>query len=108
MKRVAKLLVPLALAVCILNPRIVIAHPGSGIVGDSQGNVPLSVINRGLLKFTPDGKVTLVLEQTCYWITADAPGSEWTNAHGGQHDYRPRVRKAGADGEVTTLATFPE
>ena len=41
----------------------VLAHPGSGIVVDRQGNVFVGDINRGLLKFTPDGKVAVVLRE---------------------------------------------
>jgi len=48
------------------------AHPGSGIMVDSQGNVFVGDINRGLLKFAPDGKVTVVLKEAGHWLTADA------------------------------------
>ena len=51
-----------------------LAHPGSGIVVDSQGNVFVGDINRGLLKFTPDGKVTVVLKEAGHWLTVDSEG----------------------------------
>jgi hypothetical protein len=50
------------------------AHPGSGIVVDSQGNVFVADINRGLLKFTPDGKVSVVMKQAGHWLAVDAAG----------------------------------
>jgi enterochelin esterase family protein len=31
--------------------------------------------------------------------------AEWTDAHSDAHDYRPRVRKVGRDGNLTTLGT---
>jgi len=49
-----------------------VAHPGSGIVVDPQGNVFVADINRGLLKFTPDGKVTVVLKEAGHWLAVDA------------------------------------
>jgi len=48
------------------------AHPGSGIVVDSQGNVFVADINRGLLKFAADGKVTVVLKEAGHWLTLDS------------------------------------
>ena len=49
-----------------------LAHPGSGIVVDGQGNVFVSDINRGLVKFSPDGKVSVVLREAGHWLTVDA------------------------------------
>ena len=66
-----KALLPLML-VWALVPFGVRAHPGSGIVVDSQGNVFVSDINRGLLKFSPDGKVTVVLKEAGHWLALDA------------------------------------
>ena len=48
-----------------------VAHPGSGIVVDAQENVFVADINRGLLKFSPDGKVTVVLKEAGHWMTLD-------------------------------------
>src|SRR4030095_16341404 len=50
------------------------AHPGSGIVIDSQGNVFVSDINRGLLRFGDDGTATAVLKVAGHWITVDTTG----------------------------------
>lgn len=50
----------------------VLAHPGSGIVVDPQGNVFVGDINRGLLKFTPDGKVAVVLREAGHFLAVDA------------------------------------
>src|SRR5256885_2245452 len=47
------------------------AHPGSGIVVDSQGNVFVGDINRGLLKFTPQGNVSVVLQEGGHWLAVD-------------------------------------
>jgi hypothetical protein len=51
---------------------VAFAHPGSGIVVDSRGNVFVADINRGLLKFTPDGTVTIVLKEAGHWLALDA------------------------------------
>jgi hypothetical protein len=64
----------LILFVCSLVASLAHAHPGSGIVVDSQGNVFVADINRGLLKFTPDGKVTVVLQEAGHWLAVDAGG----------------------------------
>lgn len=50
------------------------AHPGSGIVVDKHGNVFISDINRGLIKFSPDGKVTIVLKEAGHWLAIDTNG----------------------------------
>ena len=70
MKTLSRSLVFLLAAVSSLN--VVSAHPGSGIVVDSQGNVFVSDINRGLLKFTPDGKVEVVLKEAGHWLALDS------------------------------------
>jgi sugar lactone lactonase YvrE len=51
--------------------RTVSAHPGSGIVVDSQGNVFVSDINRGVLKFTQQGNVSVVLKEGSHWLAID-------------------------------------
>jgi hypothetical protein len=52
-----------------------LAHPGSGIVVDSDGNVFVADINRGLLKFTPDGRVLVVLKEAGHWLAEDNGGN---------------------------------
>jgi hypothetical protein len=52
--------------------RTVSAHPGSGVVVDSQGNVFVSDINRGLLKFAPSGNVSVVLNEAGHWLAIDS------------------------------------
>ena len=47
------------------------AHPGSGIVVDSQGNVFVADINRGLLRFSGDGSVSVVLKEAGHWLAVD-------------------------------------
>jgi sugar lactone lactonase YvrE len=49
-----------------------LAHPGSGIYVDSHGDVYVSDIARGLLKFAPDGSVTVVMKEAGHWLTVDA------------------------------------
>jgi hypothetical protein len=68
MKRLAVLTLAAHLGFATLS----LAHPGSGIVVDAQGNVFVSDINRGLLKFSPDGKVTVVLKEAGHWLAVDA------------------------------------
>ena len=69
MKALSRSLIFLLAAVSLLNSAS--AHPGSGIVVDSQGNVFVGDINRGLLKFTPDGKVSVVLKEAGHWTADD-------------------------------------
>ncbi len=67
-----KCLAVLTLAAQLGFATLSLAHPGSGIVVDAQGNVFVSDINRGLLKFSPDGKVTVVLSAAGHWLAVDA------------------------------------
>jgi sugar lactone lactonase YvrE len=66
-----------------------LAHPGSGIVVDSQGNVFVADINRGLLKFTPDGKVTVVLRVAGHWLAVD-DGKKFERMEFEKSDHWPR------------------
>jgi hypothetical protein len=59
------------MAVVWLSSLTVSAHPGSGIAVDSQGNVFVGDINRGLLKFTPKGGVSDVLNEAGHWLAVD-------------------------------------
>lgn len=67
-----KSLLLLTVAACTLLPFVAPAHPGSGIVVDSQGNAFVADINRGMLKFSPDGKVAVVLKEAGHWLALDA------------------------------------
>ena len=59
------------MAAVLLLPCTVGAHPGSGIVVDSRGNVFVADINRGLLKFTPQGSVSVVWKDAGHWLAVD-------------------------------------
>src|SRR6266404_4638391 len=53
-----------------------LAHPGSGIVVDQQGNVYFTHIGRGVGKIDPQGKLTYVGEtRGGHWMCLDAEGS---------------------------------
>jgi hypothetical protein len=65
------------------------AHPGSGIVVDSQGNVFVADINRGLVKFSPDGKAGVVLREAGHWLAVDA-GKEFARMDFQKSDHWPR------------------
>jgi len=70
------LLIPLAFAahVCV-SPLAALAHPGSGIVVDEQGNVYFNGV-RGLGKIDPQGKLTYVGNRPGgHWLCLDADGS---------------------------------
>jgi len=71
---------------------------------------------RCVLKITPAGKVETVLTAERPWsptgvavVGEEVYVLEYTNATAGaDKGWRPRVRKLGRDGKVTTLATIPE
>jgi hypothetical protein len=71
------LLIPLAFAahVCV-SPLTALAHPGSGIVVDEQGNVYFNG-GRGLGKIDPQGKLTYIGNRVGggHWLCLDADGS---------------------------------
>jgi hypothetical protein len=53
-----------------------LAHPGSGIVVDQQGNVHFTHIGRGVGKIDPHGKLTYVGQtHGGHWMCLDAEGS---------------------------------
>ena len=94
------------IAVCVLAPRGGSAHPGSGIVVDAQGNVFVSDINRGLLKFSPDGKVAVVLKEAGHWLALDASG-KFARMEFEQSDHWPRWFKHRSS-PGTTLALISD
>jgi hypothetical protein len=68
---------------------------------------------RCVVKITPGGKVETVLKSERPWSPtgvavhgADVYVLEYTNANGKPAEWRPRVRKLGRNGAVTTLATI--
>jgi sugar lactone lactonase YvrE len=79
----------LSVAVQALLTASSLAHPGSGIVVDSRGNVFVGDIGRGLLMFTPDGKVTAVLREAGHWLAEDA-GKKFVEMDFQKSDHWPR------------------
>ncbi|HEV8070896.1 MAG TPA: SMP-30/gluconolactonase/LRE family protein [Planctomycetaceae bacterium] len=88
-----------------------------GIAVDSRGTVYAAATGcHRVMKLTPDGKVETVLKAERPWAPTGVAVSgediyvlEYTNATAGaDKGWRPRVRKLGRDGKVTTLATIPE
>jgi hypothetical protein len=59
-----------------LVPLAALAHPGSGIVVDAQGNVYFTHTERGVAKLDPQGKLTYVGNTGGgHWLCLDADGS---------------------------------
>ena len=86
-----------------------------GLAVDAQGTVYAAATScHRLLKIAPDGKVESVLRAERPWSPTGVAvhgGAvyvlEYTNANGGPDEgWRPRVRRLGRDGKVTTLATI--
>jgi sugar lactone lactonase YvrE len=86
-----------------------------GLAVDAQGTVYAAATSCHLvLKIVPDGKVETVLRAERPWSPTGVAVHgeavyvlEYTNANGGPDEgWRPRVRRIGRDGKVTTLATI--
>jgi sugar lactone lactonase YvrE len=86
-----------------------------GLAVDERGTVYAAATScHRLLKIAPDGKVESVLRAERPWSPTgvavhggDTYVLEYTNANGGPDEgWRPRVRRLGHDGKVTTLATI--
>ena len=67
-----------------------------------------------VVKMTANGKVETILKAERPWSPTgvavkgdDLYVLEYTNAHGPPREWRPRVRKLGRDGKVSTLASIP-
>jgi hypothetical protein len=86
MKRLSFLL---AITLYGLVPRCAFAHPGSGIVVDAQGNVYVSDVSRGLIRFGADGKVSVVLKEAGHWLALDA-GRQFDRMNFAKSDHWPR------------------
>jgi len=88
----------------------------TGLVVDSRTNIFLAATGcRCVLKLATNGQISTVLKAEAPWSPTgvalrgeDLYVAEWTNAHSDAHDYRPRVRKLGRDGKVTTVGVLSE
>jgi Beta-propeller repeat len=88
-----------------------------GLAVDSLGNVYVAATgSRSVLKITPQGKVSTILQATDPWsptgvtvFHGEVYVLEWSDAAPSQTEVRkawvPRVRKIGLDGKITILAT---
>jgi hypothetical protein len=89
-----------------------------GLCVDATGTIYVSATgNRSVLKITPDGKQSIILEEQDPWMPTGVTiykGAiyvlEWHDVPAAQLEVReawmPRVRKIGADGTISTLATI--
>lgn len=89
-----------------------------GLVVDSTGNIYVAATgSRSVLKITPQGKVTTILQTTSPWtptgvavFRGEVYVLEWHDVSPENLEVRisyiPRVRKLGLDGKITTLATI--
>jgi sugar lactone lactonase YvrE len=72
----SSILVFVSIAAALFVARESLAHPGSGIVVDEQGNVYFTHIGRGVGKIDPQGKLTYVGNtRGGHWMCLDAEGS---------------------------------
>lgn len=88
-----------------------------GLAVDSSGIIYVAATgSRSILKITPQGKVTAILEEEGPWTPTSVTISggeiyilEWHDVAEAELEVRtawiPRVRKIGRDGNITTLAT---
>jgi sugar lactone lactonase YvrE len=87
-----------------------------GLAVDAKGAVYVAATGcHRVVKITADGKIETVLKSERPWSPTGVAVSgedvyvlEYTQAHANaDKGWRPRVRKLGRDGKVTTLATIP-
>src|SRR5512143_3115095 len=84
-----------------------LAHPGSGIVVDRQGNVYFVDTGSGIWKLAPDGKLTRVSGPAYHWMTIDPDGrlnrATLPNFGGGD----AVVTRAGGEPTLLMSSDFP-
>lgn len=112
--KVTTLLNPVVVADCEKQPPVEEAPFLRGLALDSNGVVYVAATGcRCVIKILPDGHVETVLKAEAPWSPTgvalkggDIFVLEYTVINDETHNYLPRVRKLGHDGNVTTLATF--
>ena len=88
----------------------------TGITVSPRGVIYLAATGcRSVLRLDPDGQITTVLKAEPPWSPTgvalkgeDLYVVEWTNPHNEQHEYRPRVRIVGRNGNMTLLGIIGE
>jgi len=112
--KVTTLLNPVVVADCEKQPPVEDAPFLRGLAVDAHGAVYVAATGcRCVIKIMPDGHVDTVLKAEAPWSPTgvalradDLFVLEYTVINDEAHDYLPRVRKLGHDGEVATLTTF--
>jgi hypothetical protein len=112
--KVTTLLNPVVVADCERQPPVEDAPFLRGLAVDAHGVVYVAATGcRCVIKIAPDGHVETVLKVEAPWSPTgvalkggDIFVLEYTVINDETHNYLPRVRKLGHDGNVTTLATF--
>lgn len=93
------------------------AHPGSGIVIDSAGNLYFTDTGSGIYRIGRDGKLQRVAGQAFHWMALDQRGhfsrfvfKDWfervTPPGDNRREWIPRIRKISADGKVSVVTVI--
>jgi SMP-30/gluconolaconase/LRE-like protein len=112
--KVTTLLNPVVVADCEKQPAVKDAPFLRGLAVDAYGVIYVAASGcRCVIKIMPDGHVETVLKAETPWSPTgialkggDIFVLEYTVINDEAHDYAPRVRKLGHDGQVSTLTTM--
>lgn len=64
-----------SLLLCVLFTITLVAHPGSGLVLDKQGNIYFTDTGKGVWKIDTQGKLSFLPASKFHWMTIDAIGN---------------------------------
>ncbi len=96
-------------AALVIATSAVVAHPGSGIVVDSQGHVYFADTGQGVWKLDPQGKLTLLHTAAYHWMALDEKGHFVKSGALGNFDRGSfeRVTPAGAVPGLIISSDYP-
>jgi len=94
------------LLLCFLSGTKLMAHPGSGIVLDKEGNIYFTDTGKGVWKIDTQGKLSFLPASRFHWMTIDATGF-FANSSKSFGEYFERVTSKSDKPDLIMCSDFP-